>query len=327
MSALLDAQQPQKAARSVPPSQWWKLLKSAALDWDEDNASRLAAALAYYTLLSMAPLLVLAVATTGLFFGEDAARGQIAGQLSASIGPTAAEALQDVLAHARAPEAGIVSGAIGFVTLFFGASGVFAELQGALNQIWEVAPKPDRGWRGIVRDRFFSFAMVVGVGFLLLASMLLTAVLSALGTLLEESLPGGEPVWQLGNLVFSLALVAGLFALIFKVVPDAKVRWRDVWFGATATAFLFTVGKLALGLYLGGAAVVSAYGAAGSLVALVVWTYYSTQILFFGAELTQAHARMRGAAIEPTANAIFAAAGVVHRRPRTHPPTAEPGRS
>lgn len=295
---------PGNSVGGVTPSQWWKLIKSAALDWEEDNASRLAAALAYYTLLSMAPLLVLAVFTVGLFFGEDAAKGQLAAQLSSSIGETAAQALQDVLANAQAPDAGFVSGVIGFVTLFFGASGVFGELQSALNQIWEVAPKPNRGIRGIVRDRFFSFAMVLGVGFLLLLTMLLTAALSAVGHFLETSLPGGEELWQAVNFVFSLAIVAALFALIFKVIPDAKVRWRDVWFGATATAFLFALGKLALGLYLGGAAVVSAYGAAGSLVALVVWTYYSTQILFFGAELTQAHARMSGAIIEPTGNAV-----------------------
>jgi membrane protein len=296
----------QKHGRGIAASQWWPVLKSAAIDWQEDNASRLAAALAYYTLLSMAPLLVLAVFALGLFFGEDAARGGIAQQLSASIGSSAAQAVEDVLRNAHAPKAGFVSGAIGFATLFFGASGVFGELQSALNQIWEVAPKPERGLRGIVRDRFFSFAVVLGVGFLLLASMLVTAVLSALGDFLESWLPGGAGMWRAANSVFSFALVTGLFALVFKVIPDATVRWRDVGVGALAAAFLFTLGKLALGLYLEEAGMVSAYGAAGSVVALVVWIYYSTQILFFGAELTQAHAKMSGATIEPTKNAIAA---------------------
>lgn len=284
----------------------WLTAKETISDWVDDKASRLAAALAYYALLSLAPLLVITMAVVGWFVGEDAARGRVAGELGAVVGGEAARGIQAVAESAQSPAAGIVSTVVGIVTLFVGASGVFGELQSSLNTVWEVAPKPGRGLVGELRDRFLSFTMVLGVAFLLLVSLVVSSALSAAGSFMAGALPGGEAVWQVINFALSLAVVTGLFALIYKVVPDAKIQWRDVWLGAFVTAVLFTLGKLLLGLYLGKAAVGSSYGAAGSIIALVVWVYYAAQILLIGAEFTQAQARRRGRAIEPDDSAVTA---------------------
>jgi membrane protein len=282
----------------------WELLKETGAAWDEDNVARLAASLAYYTLLSIAPLIVLAVATAGLVFGQDAARQHIAGELVGVVGSGAGDAVQSIAQNAKAPGAGVVSVAVGLVVLLFGASGVFGELQSALNTVWGVAPKPGRGIWGIIKDRFFSFTLVIGVAFLLLVSLILSAALSWLGAFFERVLPGGGPVWQVINFVISLAVIAALFALMFKKLPDAQTRWRDVWVGAAVTAGLFTLGKFLLGLYLGSAGVSSAYGAAGSIVALVVWVFYSSQVLLTGAEFTEVYARHFGSNIKPNEDAV-----------------------
>jgi membrane protein len=282
----------------------WAILKETGSDWSNDNATRLAAALAYYTVLSIAPLLVLAVSIAGLVFGEEAAKGQIASELAGVVGPQAGEGIETVLNHAKSPEKGALGSIIGGIVLLFGASGVFGELQSSLNAIWEVAPKPGRGVWGFLRQRFFSFSMVLGVAFLLLVSLVLSALLAGLGSRLESSLPGGELLWQIVNFFISLGLITGLFALLFKVVPDANVQWRHVWIGAAVTAVLFVIGKFALGLYLGRASVASPYGAAGSIIVLVIWVYYAAQILFLGAEFTQVYARRRGARIEPSSHAV-----------------------
>ena len=281
----------------------WDVAKETAAAWLEDDASRLAASLAFYTLLSLAPLVIIAVSVAGLLLGTEAARGQIAGELSSVVGPSAAQGIQAVVASARSQASGAVGTLIGLVTLFIGASGVFGELQHALNAIWEVRAKPGRGWVGQLRDRFLSFTMVLGVAFLLLVSLLLSAALSALGHAMTTGLPGGELFWQAVNFAFSLAMVTGLFALIFKLVPDVLIRWSDVWVGAFVTALLFTIGKSLLGIYLGHASIGSSYGAAGSLVVLVIWVYYSAQILFLGAEFTQVQAHRRGHTIRPSHNA------------------------
>jgi membrane protein len=291
----------------MQPRELWATLKDTVRDWLDDDAARLAAALAYYALLSLAPLIVIAIAVVGFFVGADAARGRVAGELGAIVGAEAAQGIQAVAANARSPSAGIVSTVVGVVTLFVGASGVFGELQSSLNAVWEVAPKPGRGVLGQLRDRFLSFTMVLGVAFLLLVSLLISSLLSAVGKMMAGALPGGEVLWQVVNFTFSLAVVTGLFALIFKVIPDAEVKWRDVWLGAAFTAILFTLGKFLLGLYLGKAAVGSAYGAAGSIIALVVWVYYAAQILLLGAEFTQVQARRHGHEIRPSAGAVPAA--------------------
>lgn len=282
------------------------LVKETAKDWSKDNATRLAAALAYYTVLSLAPLLVLAVSVAGLVFGEDAAKGQIADNLSAVVGPEAGKGIQTMLANAKSPEEGTIGSIVGVVALLFGASGVFGELQASLNRVWNVEPKPGKGVWGFLRQRFFSFSMVLGVAFLLLVSLVLSAVLTAVGSYFSHALPGGEALWQVVNFVFSLAVITLVFALIFKVVPDAEVGWRDVWIGAGVTAVLFTIGKFGLDLYLGRASVASPYGAAGSLIVLVIWVYYAAQILFMGAEFTQVYARHRGAGIKPSEHAMRA---------------------
>jgi len=280
------------------------LLKDTAVEWSDDEAPQKAAALAYYTLLSTAPLVLFSISLAGLLYGENAARGQVADQLSSIVGPQAADAIKGVANSAHHSDAGPLSSVIGFAVLIFGASGVFGELQTALNAIWGVKPKPGRGWKGILRDRFFSFTMVLGVAFVLLVSLLLSAALSALGSYFSSALPGGEVLWQILNAVISLAVITGLFGLIFKVIPDIEIRWRDVWVGALVTALLFTLGKLLLGLYLGKSSFASSYGAAGSLVALVVWVYYASQIVFLGAEFTQVYARIFGAPIKPSPQAV-----------------------
>ena len=282
----------------------WEVLKQTSSEWLEDNAARLGAALAFYSVLSLAPLLVIVLAIAAVVFGEEAARGQIVAQIEGMVGTEGARAIQDMIAHAQRPEAGVIATVLGVIMLLFGAAGVFGQLQDALNTIWEVQAKPGRGVWGFLKARYFSFAMVLGTGFLLLVSLVLSAALAALGKYMTDALPGLGPVWQVVNFGVSFGVVTLLFALIFKVVPDVKIAWKDVWIGAALTALLFTLGKFLLGLYLGRSSIGSAYGAAGSLVVLVVWIYYSAQILFFGAEFTQVYAKRYGLQIVPTKDAI-----------------------
>jgi membrane protein len=283
---------------------WLKILKDTGMEWYEDDAPRLAASLAYYTLLSTAPLSLLCVAVVGFVFGERAAQGQIVDQIGAVTGPEAASAIQSVILNAHQSDAGVISTVAGIVLLLVGASGAFGELQTALNAMWDVKPKPGRGITGFMRDRFLSFTMVLGVAFMLLVSLVISAGLAAVGRVLSGSLPGGEWAWQTVNFLLSFAVITALFALIFKVVPDATIRWRDVGVGAAVTALMFSFGKLLLGLYLSKSTVASTYGTAGSVVAFVVWVYYASQILFLGAEFTQVYTRAQGQLITPTANAI-----------------------
>jgi membrane protein len=282
----------------------WTVVRKAGGEWVEDNATRLSAALAFYTILSVTPLFVIAVAIAGAVFGRDAATGALTDQLRGMLGDAGAEVAKTTVEHADKPKAGTLATVIGVATLLFGASGVFTELQGSLNAIWNVQPKLDRGIWAKVRDRFLSFGMVLVVGFLLLVSLVVTTVLAAFGTYLAGLAPGVPTLMQVANFVISFLVITALFALVFKYLPDAEVAWRDVWFGAVATAALFTVGKYLIGLYLGRAGVTTPFGAAGSLVAFVVWVYYSGLIVFFGAELTQVTARHAGRAIKPAANAV-----------------------
>jgi membrane protein len=286
------------------------IVKETASDWLDDKAPRLAASLALYTLMSLAPLLVLAVSVAGLMFGDEAARGQIAQQLAGVLGDKGALAVQAILANAKAPSSGVLGTIVGLGLALFGASGVFGELQGTLNAIWDVDSRPGRGIWGFVRDRFFSFTLVLGVAFLLLVSLVVSAGLAAVGAYLSHALPGGAVAWQILNFVISLGVTTLLFATIYKVVPDVTIHWRDVWLGSAATAVLFSLGRFAIGLYVGRSTVASPFGAAGSVVALVVWVYYSAQILFFGAELTQVYARRRGSRIMPSKNAVFVGRGL-----------------
>ncbi len=281
------------------------MLVAAFKDFNEDKAPRLAAALAYFTIFSLAPLLIIAISIAGLFFGEEAARGALSGQLDSLLGQQGAEAIQEMLAASSQQEAaGTLATVVGVVTLLFGAAGVFGQLQDALNTIWEVAPKPGRGVWGFVQDRFLSFAMVLGTGFLLLVSLLLSTVLSAAGRIVVGEAFDQTILWQGVNLLVQAVVTFGLFTLIFKVLPDARIAWRDVLLGAGITTLLFVVGRFLIDLYLRTTGTGSAYGALGSLIVLLIWIFYSAQILLFGAEFTQVYAQRFGSRIKPSANAV-----------------------
>lgn len=280
------------------------LLRETFTEWNEDKASRLAAALAYYTVFSLAPMLIIAIAIAGAVFGEEAARGEIVTQIQGLVGRDGAKFIETAIEGASKPRAGTIASLISIAVLLFGASGLFAQLQDSLNTIWEVKPKPGRGVIGILRDRFLSFTMVLGVGFLLLVSLVLSAGLSGLVNFLGSLLPGIGALLQLANFVLSFAVTTLLFGLIYKVLPDVKIAWSDVWSGAIVTSLLFSIGRFALGLYLGNSSFGSTYGAAGSVVIILVWVYYAAQILFFGAEFTQVYARRYGSRIVPTKNAV-----------------------
>ena len=282
----------------------WTIIREAVSAWTEDNAPRLSAALAFYTILSIAPLLILITAIAGSVFGSDAASRELQQQMRSFVGDAGADVFKTTVEHANRPKTGVLASIIGIGTLLFGASGVFGELQGAMNTVWNVKPKPGGGILKTIRTRFLSFGMVLVVGFLLLVSLVVTTALAALGKYFSGLDTGLPMLIHIGNFLLSFIVVTILFALIFKFLPDAKIAWRDVWFGALVTAALFTLGKYLIGLYLGKAGVATPFGAAGSVVAFVIWVYYSGLILFFGAELTEVKAKHSGRQIEPTENAI-----------------------
>jgi membrane protein len=273
------------------------LLKQTYQEFAADKAARLGAGLAYYTIFSIAPLVLIAIAIAGMVFGQEAAQHEITGQLKGLLGTAAAKSIEEMIQNAAKPKAGTVATIVGIVTLIFGASGVFTQLKDALNTIWNVPAKESSGIMGMIKDKFLSMAMVLGVGFLLLVSLILDAAVAAVGKYANSILPGGESLWHGLQLALSFGVVLVLFALIFRYLPDTRVQWRDVRLGALSTAILFIIGKFALSLYLGKAAVGSSYGAAGSLIVLLVWIYWSAQILFFGAEFTQVYAKTHGSRI------------------------------
>ena len=265
------------------------LLKQSFSDWNEDNAPRLGAALAFYTILSISPLVIFAITIVSVVFDRASAQQHLLAQVQSLAGKDGRDAVQAMLVSGRKPGSGIVATVIALVTLLFGASGVFNELRSALNMIWDAKPKPSSGIWGMLRERLFSIGMVFSVGFVLLVSLLASAFLAAASKYFGALLP--VPVFVLNGLNFILSFlgIAALFALIFKYVPETNVEWKDVRVGALVTALFFTIGKTLLGWYFGKASPGSAYGAAGSLVVGVVWVYYSAQIFFFGAEFTHVH--------------------------------------
>jgi membrane protein len=278
-----------------------KLTKETVAEWSEDNVPLLAAALAYYTVFSLAPLLIIAIAIAGFFFGEEAARGEIIGQIQGFVGREGAEAIQAMIQNANRPgSGGTIATITGVIILLFGASGVFGQLQVALNTIWEVKPKPGNGIKSFLQSRFLSFGMVLVIGFLLLVSLVLAAIASYFGSLV----PGLVIVGQVVNFIISFGVITVLIAAIYKFLPDVNIPWTNLWIGAGVTALLFNLGKFLLGLYLGSSSVGSAYGAAGSLVVLLIWVFYSAQILLFGAEFTQVYSKYRGLPIEPSKHAV-----------------------
>ncbi|MBW4624730.1 MAG: YihY/virulence factor BrkB family protein [Brasilonema octagenarum HA4186-MV1] len=281
-----------------------ELFQETFQEWSKDKASRLAAALSYYTIFSIAPLLIIVIAIVGAVYGEDAATGAIRQQLEGLIGRDGAGVIQEAIKNANQPRAGTIASIISVVVLLFGATGLFTELQDALNTIWEVQPKPGRVMKNIVRQRVTSFAMVLVIGFLLLVSLVISGVLVGLVGYFRNVLPGVDFIWQLVNFILGFAITTLLFGLIFKVLPDVKITWSDVLTGAALTAFLFSIGRYFLGQYLGNGSFGSAYGAAGSVVIILAWVNYAAQILFFGAEFTQVYARKYGSRIVPDKNAI-----------------------
>ena len=276
-------------------TQWKDLLARTWKEWNDDQAPRLGAALAYYTVLSIAPLLILLIAVAGLVFGEEAARGQLMGQIQGLVGADGGKAVEEMVQNASKPGSGVVASLIGFVLLIVGASSVASELKSSLNQIWDLDPNAaGTGVKAIVTQRSKALVVVLGCGFLLLVSLAVSSVLAAAGSFVGHMLPLPEAVLHLLNALVGIVVITGVFAVMFKYLPDVDIEWRDVFLGALFTSVLFAVGKFAIGLYLGKASFGSTYGAAGSLVIVLVWVYYSSQILFFGAEFTQAYAESHG---------------------------------
>lgn len=290
---------PRPASRRRRALTFAQLFGQALQAWWDDNALRLGASLSYYTLFAIAPILLVAIAIAGFAFGPDAVRGEIVGQLDGLLGREGARAVQGLLEGASQRQSGIRATVLGSITFVLAATGAFLELQAALNTIWRVKPNPSIDWSAFVMDRVRSFGLVIAIGFLLLVSLAVSAALAAVSQWMDRLAPGVPVVWGTANLVVSLLVITLLFCLLFKFLPDVKVAWRDVIMGSFVTAVLFTFGKQLIGLYLGQSSTASSYGAAGSVIVLLLWVYYSSQILLFGAEFTRIYAHRNGSQPEP----------------------------
>lgn len=273
----------------------WSLLRQTAQSWLDDRAPSMGAALAYYTLFSLAPLLLIVISVAGLIFGEEAARGEITLQLRSLMGDAGAGAVQELLASVRQPAEGSFATAVGLLLLLVGATSVFAELQDSLDRIWRVPTRaPSHGWLALLRSRLLSFGMILAIGFLLTVSLVVSAALALVGRSVEPLFGGWYVVGAAANAIGGFVLIAAMFALIYKVLPRAHVQWSDVWTGAMFTAILFTLGRFVIGLYISRFGVSSGFGAAGSLVIVLLWVYYSAQVFLFGAEFTWVYANACG---------------------------------
>ena len=281
------------------------LVKKTIKEWNEDKASRLAAALAYYTVFSIPPLLVVAIGIASLFTERSVVEDQLINQAGSLMGSQGSEAIETILESVESPgNSEILPTIIGIVLLLLGASGVFTQLQDAMNTIWDVESDPDRGFIGAIKERFLSFTMVLAIGFVLLVSLLLSTLLTTFGDFVGQIISETEMILLVVNFVISFGAIALLFALIFKVVPDVDITWRDVAIGSLLTAVLFKLGEYALGIYFERSDPTSAFGAAGSVILLLLWVYYSVQILFLGAEFTQVYATEHGSGIRPERGAV-----------------------
>jgi membrane protein len=295
-----------------------RLLKSTFNHWLEDKAPQLGAALAYYTVFSLAPMVLVLFAVFGFIYGNsEVVRQEILHQVYSTLDPSSAKAVADIAASTGKPTASALATVVGIAVALFGASGVFGQLQDALNVIWGVKPKPGKSIVSFLRARFLSFAMVAGVCFLLLVSLTASAIITAVGGYLERLLPGGNLLAWTVHLMLDIGIVTLLFAMIFTFLPDARLSWRDVRLGAALTTALFLVGKYALGFYLGSGAPGSAYGAAGSLITMLIWIYYAAQIVLFGAEFTRVYAQERGRDIRPAKHAVRVAREEIELLPLT----------
>ncbi|MGQ3889566.1 YihY/virulence factor BrkB family protein [Legionella sp. CNM-1927-20] len=284
-------------------NKYFNFLKDLYSHYSEDRIAIFAAALAYYTAFALAPFLIICTSVVGLVYSHDAAQGQIIDQVRVVVGKESADLIQTMIANASKPSSGITAQIVSIVLLILATSGVFGQIQTGLNYIWGVEPKPGRGIWGIIKDRFLSFTIVLGVAFLLLVSLILSVVITFMSDYLGQVLPGGDLIaWSL-NFAISLAVITLLFAMIFKILPDVELTILDVIWGAFWTAVLFTIGKTLLGVYLGQSHVANAFGPAGSLIVILIWVYYTAQILFIGAELTKMHVTKHGNKIKPDVDA------------------------
>jgi membrane protein len=284
--------------------QFLRTFKGAARAWWDDDCTRLGASLAFFTLFAIAPVLLMAIAIAGLVFGAEAVRGEIVGQLDHLIGREGAATIQALLEGASQRRSGVLATVLGSLTFVLAATGAFLELQVALNTIWRVKPRPNGHLRAFVIDRLRSFGLVVAIGFLLLVSLAVSAALAALHTWLSRLSPANAALWSVVNTLVSLGVTTGLFAMLFRFLPDVRLRWRDVTTGAVVTAVLFTIGQQVIGWYLGQSSVASSYGAAGSVMVLLLWVYYSCQIVLFGAEFTRVWSGRHGAKTKPEEFAV-----------------------
>ena len=284
----------------------WTLLLASFNGFMDDRCLKLSAALAYYTVFSLAPLLVLIISLLSLVYGEEATRGQVFGQIQGFVGTEGAKQIQDMLKSVELSGKTNIALVSGIVTLIIGATSIFIEIQDSINLIWRVKPKPKRGWVKILKDRLLSSSLVVSLGFLLLVSLVINGVILALSDRLSRYIPGGG-VWLVSgiNFLVSAGVITVLFGVIFKVLPDAKIAWKDVRWGAIFTALLFMLGRYLIGVYIETTSTGSTYGAAGSLIVILVWIYYTAAILYFGAEFTQAYANLYGIRIEPADYAVY----------------------
>ena len=281
------------------------LLKESFRGFSEYKVPRLSASLAYYTVFSLGPLLIVIIFLTSIFLGREAVEGSIYAQIQGFVGDDAAKQIQDIIKNASITGKGTVAAIIGIVTLLIGATSVFGEIQDSVNDIWGLKPKPKQGWLKLIKNRLLSFGIIGSLGFLLLVSLAITAVVEALGKRLEAAFPNVTVVvFYITNLVLTLGVTTLLFAVIFKVLPDARIKWKDVWAGAITTSILFMIGKFAISFYISKSDVGSTYGAAGSLVILLVWIYYSSIILYFGAVFTKSYAKKYGSSIKPNEYAV-----------------------
>ena len=283
----------------------WEILKASFTGFTDHKVTKLSGSLAYYTVFSMAPLLVVIISLCGIFLGQEAAQGQVYNQLAGFLGKETALSLQEMIQKAAIGDKGIVAFIIGAVTLLVGATSVFADIQDSINSIWGLKPKPKRGWLKMLQNRFLSFSVIISLGFLLLVSLAVTSVLDGFSNRLQARFSDVSVViFYILNQIVTLAVISTIFGVIFKVLPDAIIKWRDVLSGSIVTAILFMIGKFAISFYIGSSDVGSTYGAAGSLIVVLLWTYYSSIILYFGAEFTKAYAVKYGSEIHPSHYAV-----------------------
>ncbi len=283
----------------------WEVLKNSFTGFSDHNVTKMSGSLAYYTIFSLAPLLIIVISLSGFFLGKDAAEGKIYSQLAGFVGSDTAAQLQDMIRHASLAGKGKFAAIIGGITLLVGATTVFSEIQDSINTIWGLKPKPKKGWLKMLKNRLLSFSVIIGLGFLLVVSLGITTLIDGFSASLRAHFPDVTiVVFYIVNLVITLVVITSIFAVIFKVLPDAKIKWKDVLSGAIATGVLFMLGKFAISFYISKSNVGSTYGAAGSLVVLLLWVYYSAIILYFGAEFTKAFAVKYGSEIHPDEYAV-----------------------